>query len=159
MTNEIKSIKPKQILIQKNFVLILVQSFFIVNNNSIMKIINGILVIAFIAFAIVQFNDPDSMAWVSIYLVVAGLALLTFFNLRSVLLYKVILFALVAWMITLIPATYDAFVHYDPTLTPDPSITHTADPQTEVMKEVGGLAVSFIAVLVLRWQAHKLGIK
>jgi len=33
-----------------------------------MKIVNGILALIFVVFAVVQFNDPDPLSWILIYL-------------------------------------------------------------------------------------------
>ena len=39
-----------------------------------MKILNIVLAVLFVIFAVVQLNDPDPWAWVSLYLLVAGVA-------------------------------------------------------------------------------------
>lgn len=39
-----------------------------------MKILNGILALLFVLFAYWQFNDPDALTWVIIYLLVAVLS-------------------------------------------------------------------------------------
>jgi len=53
-----------------------------------MKIVNLLLAILFIIFAVVQYNDPDPYAWMVLYLFVAlisGLAAFNKFNVKLIL--------------------------------------------------------------------------
>ena len=45
-----------------------------------MKILNGILALLFILFAYWQFNDPDALTWVIIYLLVAAMSAYAIFK-------------------------------------------------------------------------------
>lgn len=44
------------------------------------KIIDSILLISFLLFAIVQYNDADSFMWIVTYLLIASLALMALMN-------------------------------------------------------------------------------
>jgi hypothetical protein len=74
-----------------------------------MKIINSFLTLMFLSFAFVQLNDPDPVLWIIIYLAMATICLLAFFNkyykifmailALGYLIYAVILFpGLVEWL-------------------------------------------------------------
>ncbi len=68
------------------------------------KIINYILFVIFIVFAFLQLNDPDSVLWFTIYLVVAGLCLLNnFINIpkQLIILIAVLLLAYSAFHLSL----------------------------------------------------------
>jgi Transmembrane family 220, helix len=45
-----------------------------------MKILNFLLAIMFLAFAYLQFNDPDPIIWISIYGVMAAFAVMAIFG-------------------------------------------------------------------------------
>lgn len=45
-----------------------------------MKIISSFLTLMFLSFAFVQLNDPDPLLWIIIYLAMAAICVLAFFN-------------------------------------------------------------------------------
>ena len=122
----------------------------------IQKIINIIIVVLFILFAVVQLNDPDAALWVGIYLFVADIAGFAIQEKYSI---PVLIAALVLGIIGLLylaPATYEALVQYDPNRSTDPTITHTDNIYTEAIKEFFGLLVALIALGWYYRQAKKL---
>lgn len=112
------------------------------------KIINGLLVILFVLFAIVQLNDPDALLWAGLYLLVA---LLSGFAIWQKYYLPVLFVTLVVGgmgLFYLAPATYEAIINYDANRPTDSTVTHTDNVHTEAIKEFFGLLV---ALLVVRW--------
>jgi len=71
-----------------------------------MKILNAILTVLFILFALVQLNDPDPWLWVTMYIYVAvmcGMAFLGKYN-QPILLAGMLVS--IIWAITLSPGVY-----------------------------------------------------
>ena len=60
-----------------------------------MKILNFILAIMFLLFAFLQVNDPDPLIWITIYGIMAVLAILAMFNIfpRRIILVLLVLYA------------------------------------------------------------------
>ncbi len=60
------------------------------------KIINWILCVIFLLFAYLQFNDPDPVIWVAIYLIVALLfAISNYMTIPKIVFYSIILALLI----------------------------------------------------------------
>ena len=122
----------------------------------IQKIINILIVLLFILFAIVQLNDPDAALWGGIYLFVAGVAGFAIQQKYSILILITALVLGTIGLIYLAPATYEAIVQYDSTRPTDPTITHTDNVHTEAIKEFFGLLVALIALGWYYSQAKKM---
>ena len=114
-----------------------------------MKILNIILCILFVLFAVVQYNDPDPYIWVPIYLFVAGVcgyAAYGKFNSR-VTWGGFIIISL--YMISYIPAFIDWIKMGMP------SVVETMKAEksyVELTREFGGLV---ICVVTLAWQLYR----
>jgi hypothetical protein len=111
-----------------------------------LKYIHIVFALLFVFSAIVQWNDPDSMIWMAIYSTAALAAVVAFLEKISK---KVLLGLMIATFLGIClisPEVYASLVHYDPNLKPDPTITHTANHQTESFKEIGGLGIILIAL-------------
>ncbi|MGB0864169.1 MAG: transmembrane 220 family protein [Saprospiraceae bacterium] len=112
------------------------------------KYIHLVFAILFVLFAAVQLNDPDSGIWMSAYSAAAFISILSFLGKmpKKVLL---LFMGVVAISIgVMFPNTYSSLINYDPNLIPNPEVTHTSDPQTEIFKEVGGLIVILVAFII-----------
>lgn len=120
-----------------------------------LKYINLILAIAFIAFAVVQINDPDSGLWIAAYMSAALVSIIAFLERmpKKVLLGLIGLTAI--GVLAFFPNAYASIIEYDPNLKPDPSVTHTANVQTENIKEIGGLLVILVAFVFQYFTAKK----
>jgi hypothetical protein len=68
-----------------------------------MKILNFILAIMFLLFAFLQVNDPDPLIWITIYGVMAVLAILAMFNIFPRRIIQVLLVLYAAFSILYIP--------------------------------------------------------
>ena len=112
-----------------------------------LKYINIVFAVLFVLFAIVQWDDPDAMAWIAIYSGAALVSVLSFLEKmpKKVLLGLITVVFLAMCMIS--PEVYASLVNYDPNLKPDPTVTHTANVQTESFKEIGGLGVILISLI------------
>jgi len=107
------------------------------------KIINGLITICFLAFAVLQFNDPDPIVWVIIYTCIAILAILEIFNFPSQLFTRVLYLALFIYWICYIP-DFIAWAQEG-----FPSITgsmQAENPLVENIREFGGLTIALIVV-------------
>lgn len=112
-----------------------------------MKTINYILAIIFTLFAYVQLNDPDGYIWAMIYMVVAIVSLFAALGKYHIGALKIFIAAAVVCLLWLTPALYDAVVNYDANKITDPTVTHTADVQTEAMKEFFGLLLGVFTLI------------
>lgn len=112
-----------------------------------LKYINILLAIIFVGFATVQWNDPDSWAWMAAYSGAALVSVIAFLEKMP----KKILVALMAItafaMFWRAPEVYATLIHYDANLEADANITHSSNTQTEEFKEFSGLAIILIALV------------
>jgi len=118
-----------------------------------MKILNAILAILFIVFAIVQLNDPDPWIWVAMYGFVAVMSAMAFLGKY----YKPVLLAgmaiSVVWAITLSPGVYDWFANHNV----DEIFENMAPGKVfiETARECFGLLIAFGTLLFHYTQAKK----
>ena len=112
-----------------------------------LKYLNIIFALSFVLFAVVQWNDPDGMIWMAVYSSAALVSVLAFLEKVS----KKTLLGLIGvtfLSICLIsPEVYASLINYNPSLQPNPSVTHTSNVQTESFKEVGGLGVVLVSLI------------
>lgn len=118
-----------------------------------MKILNAILAILFVVFAVVQFNDPDPWIWVLMYgyvAVMCGMAFMGIYN-KSVLIAGMLVS--VIWAITLSPGVYDWFANHNTA-----EIFENMAPNKvfiETARECFGLLIAFGVLLFQFRQAKK----
>jgi hypothetical protein len=72
-----------------------------------MKILNFILAIMFLLFAFLQVNDPDPLIWITIYGVMAVLAILAMFKIYPKRIILVLLVLFIAYSLVYIPGVKD----------------------------------------------------
>lgn len=118
-----------------------------------MKILNGILTLLLISFAAVQYNDPDAFMWIIIYLSTAFLTGATLFDKYHSTITQLLMFILSINLFLILPEFSSSVTNYNPNAITDPNITHTANIQTEIFKEVGGLIVCLLVLTFLFWQS------
>lgn len=112
-----------------------------------MRIVALIFAILFIISAALQYNDPDTIIWVSIYGFAAVLSLLFFRGYRSIILYSIFLIVYLAGAIYLWPEVYKG-------LTMDMSRA----PEIESARESLGMAIcafAFLLYLVFSYKDSK----
>ncbi len=121
-----------------------------------LKYVNLILAIAFVAFAFVQINDPDSGLWIAAYMTAALVSVIAFLEKMP----KKVLLGLIGLtlvgVLAFFPNAYTSIIDYDPNLKPDPAVTHTANIQTENLKEIGGLIIILIAFVFQYFTARSI---
>lgn len=108
-----------------------------------MKILNIILTIIFVLFAIVQYNDPDPWAWIALYLfiaVVSGFAIVGRYNRYAILGGLVVC---LIWMASLIPDFINWVKMGMPTIT---GSMKAEAPHIELTREFLGLVVCIAAL-------------
>lgn len=112
------------------------------------KYIHLVFAILFMVFATVQFNDPDGSLWIAAYSSAALASMISFAGKmpKKVLLglIGVTVFALVM----MLPNTYASMINFNPNLPHDPSITHTSNVQTESFKEIGGVGMILLSLVI-----------
>lgn len=108
-----------------------------------MKIINVVLTILFLLFAFFQFNDPDSLSWVILYIYVAiisGMAIFGRYNL-ALILPGVAIFAV--YFIYLLPSVFEF-------LSSGESLMNRMDAEKmyiEQTREAGGLLMGLLTLI------------
>ena len=118
-----------------------------------MKIFNIILTLIFILFAAVQYNDPDPIVWVPIYLFTAAICAYAAMGKYNTTFLLIGLIPIVLFMLSYIPA----FVDWVKMGMPSVVETMKAEkPYVELTREFGGLVIC-VAVLVFQYfQAKRL---
>ena len=117
-----------------------------------MKIVNIILTLLFLVFAVVQLNDPDPIVWVIIYgaaAVVSGFAAAGRYDKNVIL---TIIGICIVWMLTLVPGVIDWVNEGMPSIT---GSMKAESPYIEYLREFLGLLIIFLALLFHYFQAKK----
>ncbi|MFZ6000607.1 MAG: transmembrane 220 family protein, partial [Bacteroidota bacterium] len=81
-----------------------------------MKIVHGVLALMFLAFAAVQYNDPDPFLWIFIYLSMTALCVLAFRNQFYPKVMAVLAVGFVIYAVILAPGVWDWFNSEDRSL-------------------------------------------
>ena len=119
--------------------------------HAIMKIINIILTVLFILFAVVQINDPDPWMWVILYLYVA---LMTAFAAFGRYISNALWFGLVFCLFKLIRLLPDFISWIQQGM---PSIVETMKaeiPYVELTREFLGSTICIVVLIYLKWRSR-----
>lgn len=119
-----------------------------------MKYVNLFLAVVFTLFAAVQWNDPDILRWMAIYLLVAVVSGFAAFGRYYRYPILVGLGICLIWMASLVPD----FIHW--IRMGAPSITHemkATQPHIELTREFLGLLLAGLALGWHWWRARKVG--
>lgn len=117
-----------------------------------MKVINIILTLLFILFAVVQLNDPDPWLWVAIYGLVAGVSGFAIFKKYS----KGVVYLGIAICIIGIGILFPELINWMKMGTPNIAETMKAERSyIEFVREFFGLAISLVALLFHFYQIRK----
>ena len=108
-----------------------------------MKITKLILSILFALFALAQYNDPDSLIWILVYLFVAIVSFLAFKGIYNRILLIVAISILLIWLGFLFPGFINWLQEGMPTIVDE---MKTTKPHIEIVREFLGL---FLAILAL----------
>lgn len=119
--------------------------FYTIKNRVRMKITKAIIAILFLWFAYVQVNDPDPWLWVALYLYVAVMAGLAFFDNYFPKMIFGGMFVCAIQMIALLPDFYTWLVNGAPSIVES---MKAEQPHIELTREFLG---SLICILVLWW--------
>lgn len=65
--------------------------------------LNAIFLVAYLLSAAVQYNDPDALPWIAIYLLAAGMCILQLRNTHQRLLPRLLLGVSLLWVAVLLP--------------------------------------------------------
>jgi hypothetical protein len=118
-----------------------------------MKIVNGVFVLLFLSFAAVQYNDPDPLLWILIYLSMAALCALAVAGryYRQVVL--VLGVAFVIYAIVLAPGVLAWWQSPDRSLLFD-DLAKMQYYYIEEAREFLGLAICLLVLAGLYWQGR-----
>ena len=114
------------------------------------KVFNTLFLAAFVLSAAVQFNDPDSLPWIVIYLAAAAMCAAQFTAVRSRWPAVVLLVASLVWSVALLPRIIGE-------VTPS-EIVESISMQTravEEAREIGGLWLITVWSAVLVWRGRR----
>ena len=115
-----------------------------------MKVLNLVLAVLFILFAVVQYNDPDPWGWAALYLYVAAACGMAAFGKSNKFMLILGLGVSTLWMLTLVPD----FIHWVQMGMPTIVAHMKAEaPHIELTREFLGLVVCMAA---LGWQWYRL---
>ena len=119
-----------------------------------MKIINIILAVLFILFAIVQYNDPDPYRWIAFYGLVGLVSIFAIFGQyrRWVILAGLAIF--IIEFVRLMPEFINWINMGAPKIT---GTMKTEEPHIELTREFLGLLICILALGYHYWQSIKVG--
>ena len=121
-----------------------------------MKIVNAILTILFIVFAVVQLNDPDPLMWVLMYGAIALISAFAFLGKYNKIVLITGMIISFIWAITLSPGVYDWFANHK-----TDEIFESMAPNKifiETARECFGLLIAFLVLLFHYFQAKKIAV-
>ena len=121
-----------------------------------MKIVNGFFVLLFLSFAAVQYNDPDPLLWILIYLsmaVLCGLAIAGKYYQRLALMLGA---AFIVYAIILAPGVTDWWQSPDRSLLFD-DLAKMQYYYIEEAREFLGLVICLLVLAGLYWQGRNAG--
>ncbi|HRH68323.1 MAG: transmembrane 220 family protein [Flavobacteriales bacterium] len=116
------------------------------------RIINILLALVFIAFAVVNLNDPDPLPWVMAYGSVALLFALAVFGRADRRVSGWLCVALTAWMLTMLPGIIDWLDSDMPSIVEE---MKASTPHVEVVREFLGLMIAVWALIFLTFSTPK----
>ena len=117
-----------------------------------MKIIHGLIFLIFFGFAILQFNDPDPLGWILLYLCVAATAIFYLFKQYFILLPVSGLFVCVLGILFLSPDFFTWVKEGMPTIT---ASMKAENPHIELVREFLGFIISGLTFLGYYLAMHK----
>ena len=100
-----------------------------------LKYVSLVFSLIFIAFASLQYNDPDNLVWIVIYGIAAGISVLFFFNKMNK---KILIITLIAYLIGFVylwPDTYEGI-----------SLKNGYVPAIEEVRESFGLLICALSI-------------
>jgi hypothetical protein len=112
-----------------------------------MKVTNFILAIMFLLFAVVQFNDPDPILWISIYVVMAAICVMAALNRYIKPVMWFLLGAFFAYACFLYPGVKEWIAQPDLSILFD-DVMKMQYPYIEESREFLGLIICLIVLLV-----------
>jgi hypothetical membrane protein len=110
-----------------------------------MKIVNGILALIFVVFAVVQFNDPDPLSWILIYLNMAIICAYGIFKKHNSLWLLITGVLYFVYACFLIPGAMEWFRSSDKAMLFD-DIAKMQNLYIEETREFLGLVICFLAL-------------
>ena len=114
------------------------------------RVAAGVLAVMFVFFAALQYNDPDPVQWMAIYLAAAAAAAMTAAGRARWQVPTLVAAASLVWAVSLVPA---AAAHR-------PSWEHLTtwkmmDPEVEESRELGGLTIVLGCMVALAVSARR----
>ncbi|MEM8894591.1 MAG: transmembrane 220 family protein [Bacteroidota bacterium] len=116
------------------------------------KIIDGMLAVLFLLFAVVQFNDPDPLLWIAIYGIVALVSIGAFFNKYHHYTLISLILIITVWSLILVPNVFAWLTSSDLSQIAGEMMDDV--PHIEGTREFGGLVIADIA-LIYHWLTSK----
>jgi hypothetical protein len=130
-------------------------SLFIFTGSGHMKVINIILGIIFIAFAVLQINDPDPLVWTAIYGGMAVLSFMAALGRYRVWILLVALLVILYELITLFPEISGWMEAGMPSIT---GSMKAESPHVEFVREFIGILICFV-VLAFHFYGYRQQVK
>lgn len=117
-----------------------------------MKILNAFLALMFVAFAALQYNDPDPVGWMLVYGIVAVFCAMTAFG-RPYPRWAIATAVVIAvWMLSLSPHVVDWIRMGMPSIT---GAMEPSEPWVEEVRECLGLLIALLTVLYLLYAGRR----
>jgi hypothetical protein len=114
---------------------------------NLMKIFNGFFAVAFLGFAALQYNDPDALLWIAIYMAMVVVCVLAVRNRHYKMLALILGLFYVGYSILLAPALLTWWQSGDRSLLFD-DIAKMQYPYIEETREILGLVICLCVLAI-----------
>jgi len=120
-----------------------------------MKVFNIVFAILFLGFAALQYNDPDALVWIAIYMAMFAVCLLAFKQRAYKILNVILAFAYIGYAAMLTPALRTWWLSEDRSLLFD-DLAKMQFPYIEETREFLGLVICLVVLAINHFVfAHK----
>lgn len=117
-----------------------------------MKYLNIFLAVVFLLFAAVQYNDPDPIHWIALYLYTAGICGFAAFGKYNRYLLWAGLAVITVWVVLTIPDFFNWIKMGEPGIAGEMKAT---EPYIELTREFFGVLMCWAVVLWQLWRVRK----
>lgn len=117
----------------------------------VFRVVNAVFALLFLIAAVLQYNDPDPMGWMAIYVGAAASCLIALIRPKQLAPPLVVLGIAVVWAAILMP---EALAIGE--IARIAESMKATQPGIEIMREVLGLCIVAVWMAVLAWRARRL---
>ena len=119
-----------------------------------MKFLHGFLAVMFLAFAALQFNDPDPVLWIFIYGAMAVMCILAIFNIYNIIAIAVLEISYIVYCFFLWPGVAEWLDQENKSVLFD-DVMKMEHPYIEESREFLGLVICLVVLAFYAFLAYR----